>query len=172
PTIVIQFSVGNQLGVIETRYQPMKIAAAEGQWNSCQPCSFSALQFGGFSQSDPNANEIIPIPHLLSVLATGTWSGPVTGLNQLQTQYQGKYGPGNYIPNVAIQYWSMRTMAYLASLIVLLALWGGWLLYRGRLQASRTFLWLSVWAVFTPFLMNTAGWLLTESGRQPWIVQG
>jgi cytochrome d ubiquinol oxidase subunit I len=34
------------------------------------------------------------------------------------------------------------------------------------------FLWLSVWAVLTPFLMNTAGWLLTESGRQPWIVQG
>jgi cytochrome d ubiquinol oxidase subunit I len=34
------------------------------------------------------------------------------------------------------------------------------------------FLWLGLWAVITPFLMNTAGWLLTESGRQPWIVQG
>src|SRR6185312_11955456 len=39
-------------------------------------------------------------------------------------------------------------------------------------HGSRVFLWLSVWAVLTPFLMNTAGWLLTESGRQPWIVQG
>jgi cytochrome d ubiquinol oxidase subunit I len=172
PTIVIQFSVGNQLGVIENRYQPMKIAAAEAQWNSCKPCSFSALQFGGFSQSNQSANEIIPVPHLLSVLATGTWSGPVTGLDQLQAQDRAKYGPGNYIPNVAIQYWSMRTMAYLATLIVLLALWGGWLLYSGRLLGARIFLWLSVWAVITPFLMNTAGWLLTESGRQPWIVQG
>ena len=71
PTIVIQLSVGNQLGVIESHYQPMKIAAAEAQWNSCKPCSFSALQFGGFSQSNENATEIIPIPHLLSVLATG-----------------------------------------------------------------------------------------------------
>jgi cytochrome bd-type quinol oxidase subunit 1 len=172
PTIVIQLSVGNQLGVIENHYQPMKIAAAEAQWNSCKPCSFSAFQTGGFSQSSQNANKIIPIPHLLSILATGTWGGAVTGLNQLQAQYQQKYGPGNYIPNVAIQYWSMRTMAYLATLILLYALWGAWILYRGKLRTSRVFLWLGVWAVITPFLMNTAGWLLTESGRQPWIVQG
>jgi cytochrome d ubiquinol oxidase subunit I len=158
--------------VIEAKYQPMKIAAAEALWNSCQPCSFSAAQVGGFSQSNQTATEIIPIPHLLSVLATGTWSGPVTGLNQLQAQYQKKYGPGNYIPNVAIQYWSIRVMAGLGSLVLLLALWGGYLLQRGRLQRSRLFLWISVWAVITPFLMNTAGWLLTESGRQPWIVQG
>ena len=63
-------------------------------------------------------------------------------------------------------------MAYLGTLVLLLALWGGWLLHRDRLRSSRLFLWLSIWAVVTPFLMNTAGWLLTESGRQPWIVQG
>jgi len=96
----------------------------------------------------------------------------VTGLNQLQSQYQAKYGPGNYIPNVAIQYWSMRVMAYLGSLILLLGLWGGWLLHRRKVASSRLFLTICVWAVVTPFLMNTAGWLLTESGRQPWIVQG
>jgi cytochrome bd-type quinol oxidase subunit 1 len=171
PTIVIQLSVGNQLGVVETHYQPMKIAAAEAQWNSCKPCSFSLLQVGG-GANDKTPSQIIEIPHLLSVLATGTWSGPVTGLNQLQAQYQAKYGPGNYVPDVFIQYWSMRVMAYLATLVLLLALWGGWLLYRGKLRSSRVFLCLSVWAVITPFLMNTAGWLLTESGRQPWIVQG
>jgi cytochrome bd-type quinol oxidase subunit 1 len=172
PTIVIQLSVGNKLGQIEGKYQPMKIAAAEALWNSCKPCSFSAAQIGGFSQSSQTATKIIPIPHLLSVLATGTWSGPVTGLNQLQAEYQKMYGPGNYIPNVAIQYWSIRTMAGLGALVLLLALWGGWRLYRGKLHSSRVFLWLSIWAVITPFLMNTAGWLLTESGRQPWIVQG
>ena len=56
------------------------------------PCSFSAAQFGGFSSSKQNPTEVIPIPHLLSVLGTGTWSGPVTGLNQLQAQYRKKYG--------------------------------------------------------------------------------
>jgi len=171
PTIVIQLSVGNQLGEVENRYQPAKIAAAEAQWNSCKPCSFSLLQVGG-GAGDKTPSQIIEIPHLLSVLATGTWNGPVTGLNQLQAQYQKKYGPGNYVPDVFIQYWSMRIMAYLATLVLLLALWGGWLLYRGKLRDSRVFQWLAVWAVITPFLMNTAGWLLTESGRQPWIVQG
>ncbi len=172
PTIVIQLSVGNKLGQIEAEYQPMKIAASEAQWNSCKPCSFSVAQFGGFGSSSETPTKIIQISHLLSILATGTFSGPVTGLNQLQAQYQKKYGPGNYIPNVAIQYWSMRTMAGLGSLVLLLALWGGWLLQRGKLRSSKVFLWLAVWAVITPFLMNTAGWLLTESGRQPWIVQG
>jgi cytochrome d ubiquinol oxidase subunit I len=172
PAIVIQLSVGNKLGQIETEYQPMKIAASEAQWNSCKPCSFSVAQTGGWSQAHEAPNKIIQIPHLLSVLATGTWNGPVTGLNQLQAQYQKKYGPGNYIPNVAIQYWSMRTMAGLGTLVMLFALWGGYLLVRRKLTTSRVFLSIAVWAVVTPFLMNTAGWLLTESGRQPWIVQG
>jgi cytochrome bd ubiquinol oxidase subunit I len=66
----------------------------------------------------------------------------------------------------------MRVMAYLGTLILLLGLWGGWLLYRGRLRTARTFLAVCIAAVVTPFLMNTAGWFLTESGRQPWIVQG
>jgi cytochrome d ubiquinol oxidase subunit I len=171
PTIVIQLSVGNQLGVIEAKYQPMKIAAAEAQWTTCQPCSFSAFQIGG-GANDKTPTEIIPIPHLLSVLATNTWNGKVEGLDELQAQYEQKYGPGNYVPDVFVQYWSIRVMAYLGSLILLLALWGGWLLLRGGLQKSRLFLTLSVWAVVTPFIMNTAGWLLTESGRQPWIVQG
>jgi cytochrome d ubiquinol oxidase subunit I len=47
-----------------------------------------------------------------------------------------------------------------------------WLLRRRRLATSRVFLRVAVWAAVLPFLMNTAGWLLTESGRQPWIVQG
>src|SRR5436305_4135116 len=71
-----------------------------------------------------------------------------------------------------MQYWSMRTMAGLGTLIMVFALWGGYLLVRRKLLTSRVFLFFGVWAVITPFLMNTAGWLLTESGRQPWIVQG
>jgi len=50
--------------------------------------------------------------------------------------------------------------------------WGLWLIRRKKLAASRVFLWVAVWSAVLPFLMNTAGWLLTEVGRQPWIVQG
>ena len=55
---------------------------------------------------------------------------------------------------------------------MLLSLWGAWLLHRRRLETSKWFLRAAIWAVFTPFIMNTAGWMLTENGRQPWIVQG
>jgi cytochrome d ubiquinol oxidase subunit I len=106
------------------------------------------------------------------VLATGTWNGQVVGLNELQAQYQQQYGPGNYVPNVFIQYWSMRTMAYGGVLVLLLALWGAWLLWRRRLADAKWFLRVAVWAIPLPFVMNTAGWALTENGRQPWIVQG
>src|SRR3954469_8872598 len=163
--------VGSQLGVIETTYQPMKIAAAEAEWNTCQPCSFSAFQIRGGNR-DETPTKVIAIPHLLSILATLSWNGQVQGLNELQTQYEQRYGPGDYVPNVFIQYWSMRLMAYLGTAVVLLALWGAWLMYRRRLARAKWVHRVAVWAVAAPFVMNTAGWMLTENGRQPWIVQG
>jgi cytochrome bd ubiquinol oxidase subunit I len=171
PAILFTMLVGDELGVIEAKYQPMKIAAAEAQWTTCQPCSFSLFQIGGGNR-DQTPTKIIAIPHLLSLLATNHWNGKVTGLNPLQSQYSKSYGPGYYVPNVFIQYWSMRVMAYAGVLVLLLSVWGLWLIRRKKLATSRLFLWAAVWGAALPFLMNTAGWLLTESGRQPWIVQG
>jgi cytochrome d ubiquinol oxidase subunit I len=171
PSIILAMMVGSHLGVVQTKYQPMKIAAAEAQWETCKPCSFSAFQIGG-GKHDETPSQIIEIPHLLSLLATGSWNGEVKGLHQVQREYEKQYGPGEYVPNVFIAYWSMRVMAYLASLIALFALWGAWLLHRGTIDRSKWFLRLAPWALITPFLMNTAGWVLTENGRQPWIVQG
>jgi cytochrome bd ubiquinol oxidase subunit I len=171
PAILFTMLVGDELGVIEAKYQPMKIAAAEAQWSTCQPCSFSLFQIGGGNQ-DQTPTQIIEIPHLLSLLATNHWNGKVIGLNPLQSQYSKQFGPGYYVPNVFIQYWSMRVMAYAGVLVFLLAAYGLWLLRRQKLAASRRFLWIAIWAAVLPFVMNTAGWLLTESGRQPWIVQG
>jgi len=171
PAILFTMLVGDELGVIEAKYQPMKIAAAEAQWTTCQPCSFSLFQIGG-GNDDQTPTQILEIPHLLSLLATNHWDGKVIGLNPLQSQYVSTYGPGYYVPNVFIQYWAMRVMAYAGVLVFLLGLWGLWLIRRKKLAISRLFLWVAVWAAVLPFLMNTAGWLLTESGRQPWIVQG
>jgi len=171
PATLFTMLVGDELGVIEGTYQPMKIAAAEGQFTTCQPCSFSLFQIGG-GNNDQTPTQIIAIPHLLSLLATNHWNGKVLGMNPLQAQYSKQFGPGYYIPNVFIQYWGMRTMAYLGVVVLLIALWGLLLIRRDRLANSRAFLWVGIWGVVLPFLMNTAGWLLTESGRQPWIVQG
>ena len=171
PAMLFTLLVGDELGVIEGKYQPMKIAAAEAQWTTCQPCSFSLFQIGG-GNNDETPTQIIEIPHLLSLLATNHWNGQVVGMNELQSQYSKQYGPGNYVPNVFIQYWSMRAMAYLGALVLAISVWGLWLIRRKKLETSRIFLWVAIWSAVLPFAMNTAGWLLTESGRQPWIVQG
>ena len=171
PAILFTMLIGDELGVIEGQYQPMKIAAAEAQWTTCQPCSFSLFQIGG-GNNDHTPTQILEVPHLLSLLATNHWNGKVVGLSELQAQYSSQFGPGNYVPSVFIQYWGMRTMAYLGGLVLLIALWGLWVSHRKALATSPVFLRVAVWSAVLPFLMNTAGWLLTESGRQPWIVQG
>jgi cytochrome d ubiquinol oxidase subunit I len=172
PAVFLNMFIGSELGVVEGKYQPMKIAAAEALWTTCPShCPFSMIQIGG-GNNDETPTQIINIPDLLSILATNHVDGEVQGLNNLQAQYVKQYGPGNYIPNVFIQYWGMRVMAYLATLVALFGLWGLWLIRRKTLDKAKWFLLIAPWFVLTPFLMNTAGWLLTESGRQPWIVQG
>jgi cytochrome d ubiquinol oxidase subunit I len=105
-------------------------------------------------------------------MATGSFSGQVHGLNQLQAQEEAKYGPGNYMPNVRVIYWSMRVMAYMGVLMFLVAALGAWLYWRGKLEKARWFLWTAIVAIAFPYIAATAGWVLTEMGRQPWIVQG
>jgi cytochrome bd ubiquinol oxidase subunit I len=172
PITVLNMVVGSRFGLATTDYQPMKIAAAEALWDTEQPASFSLFQIGGFSQSDQDPSFDIEVPRLLSVLATGTLDGKVEGMNQVQSQYRRQYGRGDYIPPVEPVYWGMRVMAYLGALMVLVALVGAWLYRRRTLETARWYLWTAVVAIAFPFLAAAAGWVLTEMGRQPWIVQG
>ncbi len=93
-------------------------------------------------------------------------------MNEVQAQYEKTYGSGNYIPPVRTAYWSMRIMAYLGTLVFLVAALGAYLLWRGRLERTRWFLWIGVGSIAFPYLAALAGWVLSEVGRQPWIVQG
>jgi cytochrome d ubiquinol oxidase subunit I len=172
PATLIQLSVGNRFGEAVTAQQSMKIAASEAQWNTCQPCGFSLFQIGGFSAQNPNPSFSITIPRLLSWMGTGSFDGKIQGLNQLQAQEQKQYGPGNYMPRVELMYWSMRVMAMLGVVMFLIAAVGAWLYRKRRLEKARWFLWTAVVAIAFPYLAATFGWILTEMGRQPWIVQG
>src|SRR4051795_11767985 len=172
PVTLLQLIVGNRFGEAVTSQQSMKIAASEAQWNTCQPCGFSVFQIGGFSAEHPNPSFSITIPKLLSWMGTGSFDGKVQGLNQLQAQEQKQYGPGNYMPRIELMYWSMRVMAILGVVMALLAIVGAWLYRRQTLDKARWFLRAAVAAIALPFIAATAGWVLTEMGRQPWIVQG
>ena len=171
PVTLLQLVVGNRFGEAVTSAQSMKIAASEAQWNTCQPCGFSLFQIGGFTEQDETPSFSITVPRLLSYMATGSFGGQVQGLNQLQQQEQRKYGRGNYMPNVRVIYWSMRVMAYAGVLMFLVALLGAWLYWKKKLEHARWFLWTALVAIALPYIAATAGWILTEMGRQPWIVQ-
>jgi cytochrome d ubiquinol oxidase subunit I len=164
--------VGNRFGEAVTSAQSMKIAASEAQWNTCEPCGFSLFQIGGFSKQDETPSFSITIPRILSYMATGSFDGQVQGLNQLQNQERRKYGRGNYIPDVRVIYWSMRVMAFAGVLMFLVAAVGAWLYRKRKLERARWFSRTAIVAIALPYIAATAGWILTEMGRQPWIVQG
>jgi cytochrome bd ubiquinol oxidase subunit I len=172
PVSAVNLLLGSHLGIVVTDYQPMKIAATEALWDTEQPAAFSVFQIGGFTQEDQTPSFDIEIPKLLSFLATGTLTGEVQGMNEVQAEYEKTYGSGDYIPPVRTAYWSMRIMAYLGTLIFLVAALGAFLMWRGRLERTRWFLWVGVGAIAFPYLSALAGWVLSEVGRQPWIVQG
>ena len=172
PISALNLAVGSHLGVVVTDYQPMKIAATEAQWTTCQPCSFSLFQIGGFSSDDETPSFSIQIPRLLSVLATGSLDGQVQGMNELQQQDEATFGPGDYTPPIRTAYWSMRIMAYAGTLVFLVFALGAFLLWRGRLETTRWFLWAGVLTIPLPYIAALAGWVLSEVGRQPWIVWG
>jgi cytochrome d ubiquinol oxidase subunit I len=172
PVSAANLWVGSHFGIYTTETQPMKIASTEAQWDTCQPCAFSLIQVGGFTQSDQTPSFSIQIPKLLSFLATGSFSGKVVGINDEQKQEQRQFGRGDYIPPVEAVYWSMRVMAGLGTLVFLVAAVGAFLYWRKRLERARWYFWAAVWTIPLPFIAALAGWVLTEVGRQPWIVYG
>jgi cytochrome d ubiquinol oxidase subunit I len=147
--------------------QPMKMAAAEALWESEQPAGFSLFAIGDVENSRNSFNIIIP--RALSLLSYNNLTSEVQGIKNVQAQEEAKYGPGDYIPNVFIAYWSFRLMVGFGFLMIGIALWA---LLRRRSMETRWFLKLALWGIALPFLANSLGWIFTEMGRQPWAVYG
>jgi len=150
--------------------QPMKVAAAEALWNTEDPAGLSLFTIG----DTKNREDVfaIRIPGMLSLLALDQIYGKVQGINDLQAQYEQEYGPGNYVPPVFITYWSFRAMVG-AGFAMLFAIAYALLLVMGeQLEDKPRFLRVFLWLIPLPYIANTAGWILTEFGRFPWIVYG
>ncbi len=160
--------VGHSQTQYVARTQPMKLAAAEALWESEQPASLSLLTIGDLS----GTREVwsIRLPLVLSLLTCNNLNCEVKGMNELQAQYEQHYGSGVYVPPIPIVYWAFRGMLTPGLLMPLLALIGLYLLLRNRLERQSWFLRLLPWAIPLPYVANTAGWIMAEVGRQPWIV--
>ena len=152
------------------RAQPMKMAAAEALWETKDPAPLSL--FSIINEKNRRNTFSIEIPAALSLLSYNRLDGAVQGINDIQAEYEQEYGPGNYIPPVTINYWAFRAMFMPGLLMPLLTALGLYLVLRGRVQDSRWYLYLLPFAIPLPYIANTAGWILTEVGRQPWIVFG
>ncbi|TRM10538.1 cytochrome ubiquinol oxidase subunit I [Lentibacillus cibarius] len=151
--------------------QPMKMAAAEALWEtSDDPAPFNV--YASINAEEKKNDYELQIPYLLSFLSFNKFSGSLDGLNQLQAEYEDKYGPGDYIPAVKPLFWVFRIMTGVGGLLLLLGLYGGYVSRKKQVPKRNLFLKFMPWAMALPFIANTAGWLLTELGRQPWVVFG
>jgi cytochrome bd ubiquinol oxidase subunit I len=157
---------GDRLGKVITQVQPMKMAAAEALYATTTGAPFSI-----FATGKPLPSFSIEIPGLLSILAKGAPGDTVQGLNDLQAQYSAQFGPGDYVPNLPIAFWTFRLMIGAGMLAAAVA---GYYLWRTRHGAVAP-RWLTRWLPLIPVLpaaANTFGWIFTETARQPWIAFG
>ena len=167
--------VGHEQAQHLTEAQPMKIAAAEALWETEEGAALSLFAIGDVDNRENIVD--IGIPRGLSLLATNTLDAEVEGINDIQAQYEEQFGPGNYIPAVGVTYWSFRIMVGAGMLMIALSLLGLYSSLKGRIadtdrRWNRLWLQATPWAIGLPFIANTAGWVLTEMGRQPWVVYG
>ena len=161
---------GHLQGQVMTKQQPMKMASAEALWHTENNASLSLFAYGDVNGGRNKVD--ITIPDLLSIMATDHPSGRVEGVAELQDAYAARYGAGDYTPIMGVTYWSFRLMMGLGFLYLLLAVVAMVRMRRGRLPGRR---WLPLALMIgaaVPYLANTAGWIFTEMGRQPWVVFG
>ena len=162
------FLAGHTMGQYMYETQPMKFASVEAHWETSAPADFSVITIGDLS----GKREIWSwrIPRVLSFLACNNFNCEVLGTNNIQAQYQATYGPGDYVPLMVVTYWTFRFMMTIGFFMIAAT---AFFLYSTRksYENAKWMKWVP-WVVALPYIANMSGWLLTEMGRQPWIVQG
>ncbi|GAA1931551.1 cytochrome ubiquinol oxidase subunit I [Nocardioides hwasunensis] len=162
---------GDLQGKVMTEVQPMKMAAAEGLYETSEGCApFSVLTVG--TPDGEHEKFAVTVPCLLSFLGTGSFDGTVQGINPLKEEYAQTYGPADYTPIIPVTYWSFRFMMGLGMFAAAGSALILWLTRRGRTPGARWLGWLGLSLPIATTLASSWGWIFTEMGRQPWVVFG
>ncbi len=159
---------GDAQGKYVYQTQPMKMASIEALWHTEQPASFSVLTIGNLSGKQEVWS--LRIPYVTSLLACNNPNCAVQGVDDIQAQYQQQYGPGDYVPLMVFVYWGFRLMVAVGFLLAIFAIYFLFAM-RGDLTKAKWMKWVP-WIIVLPYIATTSGWIVTEIGRQPWIVQG
>jgi cytochrome d ubiquinol oxidase subunit I len=158
----LQILVGDAHGLNTRRYQPIKIAAIEGLWETEKGGTALNL-FGIPDMAAETTRYRVAIPHLGSLILTHSWDGKIVGMKSV---------PAADRPNSTLVFWTFRIMAGLGVLMALMAIAALVLRRRGRLFDSPLFHRFVLVMGPSGFISLLAGWITTEAGRQPWVVYG
>lgn len=156
----LQIIAGDQSGLEVDRYQPIKVAAMEGRW---QTMAGAPLVLFAWPNEKTRHNDFaVEIPYASSLIVKHSLHGVVTGLDSV---------PQKDWPVVPIVFWAFRVMVGLGILMLIFG-WIGAGLLRRRHGVPRWFLRWALWMTPAGFIATVAGWWTAETGRQPWVVQG
>ncbi|TJY70764.1 cytochrome ubiquinol oxidase subunit I [Arthrobacter sp. CAU 1506] len=164
--------------------QPMKMAAAEA---ACHDgTGFSILSVGDLGSNDcADMVAVVELPGMLSFLANGDFDTDIRGINTLLPEYQERFGTHlpddpiygeragteiDYVPVMEVTYWGFRIMITFGMLAAAAAAVALWVVRKGTVPESKWLMRLAVFGILAPFGANSAGWIFTEMGRQPFVV--
>jgi cytochrome d ubiquinol oxidase subunit I len=157
--IPLQILAGDFHGLNTLEHQPAKVAAMEGIWQDQRRAP--ALIFAIPNEAERRNDYAIGIPGLASLILTHDLDGELKGLDSFRGEH----------PPVAPVFYAFRVMVGIGVLMLLVAWWGGWTLWRsGRLRTLQ--LRMLVAMSFSGWVATLAGWYVSEIGRQPWLVTG
>jgi cytochrome d ubiquinol oxidase subunit I len=157
----LQLLIGDLHGLNTLKHQPIKVAAMEAHWESDKPVDFHI--FAWPDEGSETNRWALSIPNAGSLVLTHRLNGLIIGLKDVAPQNR---------PPVTTVFFAFRIMLAIGFFMIAAALVGAWLLWRGILFETRWYLRIVAHSWWTGFVAVIAGWVVTESGRQPWVVQG
>ncbi len=157
--VPLQMVLGDLHGMNTLQYQPAKLAAIEGRYDTVRPAPLTL--FGLPDDRAEMMRHAIEVPELGSLILTHSWNGEIKGL---------KAWPRDQRPPVAAPFFAFRIMVAIACLMLFVVIAGQIMRRGGRLYGSAWFLRLCQWCSPLGFVAVIAGWITTEVGRQPWTV--
>jgi cytochrome d ubiquinol oxidase subunit I len=159
--VPLQAVLGDLHGLNTLHYQPQKLAAIEGLWETR---TSQAMVLFAVPDESAEANRLaIEIPGLASLYLSHSLEGRVLGLRDF---------PKEDRPPVVVVFYAFRIMLAMWATMLLITVWGWWLAYRRRVYDTDLYLRLCNYAIPVGYVAVTAGWVTTEAGRQPWVVYG
>jgi cytochrome d ubiquinol oxidase subunit I len=157
----LQLFIGDQHGLNTLEYQPMKIAAVEAHWDGSKPGALVLFAWPD-EKTETNLFEIV-IPKAGSLILRHDPDGLFPGLKSV--------APADRPPLVPV-FFAFRSMVGIGVIIIAFGLVGLWLWWRGTLFEASWYLRLAAHSWWLGFVAVISGWIVTESGRQPWVAHG